>query len=94
MNNDNPFGSGGNPYRRNPFIILGVSPETGQAVIEAFAGALENELADGPATVAGLRLEPGDGARAAQQLQDPVLRLAFDLMLRWPELDDDDEERL
>jgi len=86
----NPFKSNGNPYRSNPFVLLGVTPDIGQAVIEEFADAREAELVAGLQPLPDLELRPGDCKQAAQHLQDPVLRLAFDLMLRWSGLEDEE----
>jgi hypothetical protein len=76
----NPFQySDRNPCRENPITILDVRPEFGQAFIDLNASTKEALLEEGEQP-AGMQIRRGECQRAAQQLQDPVLRLAFDLM--------------
>lgn len=76
----NPFQySERNPCRENPVTILEVRPEFSQAFIDLDASAKESLLEHGEQPT-GLQLKRGECQRAAHQLQDPVLRLAFDLM--------------
>ncbi len=91
MSANNPFTYDKNPYRSNPFTVLGVGPEMKQAEIEGFANAREGVVAAGIQPDPELELQPGDCIRAAQHLQDAVLRLAFDLMAHWPEPDNEEK---
>lgn len=90
MSSQNPFLYSDNPYRRNPFTVLSVPPEMTQANIEQFARAREQMLAAGQQPDPEMALEPGECDRAAQFLQEPVLRLAFDLMMQ-ALVEDEDE---
>jgi hypothetical protein len=92
MNEVNPFLYSDNPYRKNPFTILGARLEMTQPNIDEFARACERALASGQQPNPELALHRGECKRAAQCLQDPVLRLAFDLMGNWRW--SDNEERL
>jgi hypothetical protein len=87
VSTENPFrymwDAGADPYRAHPFALLGVLPDATQATVEQFATAREQLLQAGEQPLAGLTLQRGDCLRAAQALQDPVLRLAFDLMAHW-----------
>jgi hypothetical protein len=83
MKSQNPFSYSENPYVENPFTILGVPPDANAAIIEGFAHSGEEALAAGLQPGGHVNLKPGDCARAAQCLQDPVLRLAFDLMMNF-----------
>jgi hypothetical protein len=74
----NPFLYSSEPYVQNPFTILEVPPDASQATIELFARA------PGPGRAAG------EFARAAQWLQNPTLRLAFDLMLHCEAIPDEE----
>lgn len=81
MSSENPFLYSDNPYRRNPFTVLSVPPGMTQANIEQFARSREQMLAAGQQPDPEMTLEPGECNRAAEFLQEPVLRLAFDLMM-------------
>lgn len=72
-----------NPYRAHPFTILGLPADASQATVEQFARGREQLVEAGEQPIAGLTLRRGDCVRAAQILQDPVVRLAFDLMAHW-----------
>ncbi len=87
MKRENPFFYSVNPYEENPFTVLGVSLDTNAAVIEGFAQAGEEALQAGIQPGRNTNLKPGDCARAAQCLQDRLLRLAFDLMLNFEHLE-------
>lgn len=76
----NPFLYSPNPYRGNPFTILELPRTASLATIEEMARTRELEIAGGAGGVAGDPLRPGDARRAAESLQDPVVRLTFDLM--------------
>ena len=80
MNSINPFLFSRNPYRKNPFSILRVNPGMTQANIDQFASAREAVIAAGQQPDPDLQLREGECIHAAQCLQDPLLRLAFDLM--------------
>ena len=80
------------PYRPNPFTVVAAAPDTSQARIETFASSREQLLRAGIQPIAGVELNPGDCITAAQLLQDPLLRLAFDLMLHCPNLDEESNE--
>jgi hypothetical protein len=77
----NPFQySEGNPCRENPITILGVAEDASQSYVDLCAAGCEALVEAGDQPVDGLELRRGDCRRAAQELQDPVVRLAFDLM--------------
>ena len=80
MNSQNPFlCSNRNPCRENPVTILEVQPGTTQATIRLSAEMKEKAvLADDQPS--NIPLARGQCIAAAQQLQDPVQRLAFTLM--------------
>ncbi len=80
MKKPNPFLYSSDPYRENPFTVLGVPPDVSQASIDQFAESREQLLNAGEQPAPELELRAGDCKRAAQHLQDPLLRLAFDLM--------------
>ena len=69
-----------NPYRSNPFALLGLPTDATTAAIEQFASARERLLAAGEQPVSDVVLRRGDCASAAGLLKDPVIRLACDLM--------------
>ena len=80
MNRENPFLFRKDPYYENPFAVLGVGSDANKATIDNRARARASMVARGKQPVAGLELQPEDLVTAAEALQDPVLRLAFDLM--------------
>jgi hypothetical protein len=84
MSRENPFRYrwevGADPYRENPFVVLGAPREASQSTIEMFAAARERIIGEGHQPDPALALLPGDCIKAAELLQDPVLRLLFDLM--------------
>ena len=90
---DNPFKHiyGAYPYHPNPFAVLGASRDMNQAGLERFASNRDRLVIAGGQPIANFNLEPGDCITAAQLLQDPVWRLAFDLM-DCPELDQEYHE--
>ena len=90
MSENNPFKFiyYSQPYRANPFIVLDARPSQSQAAIERFASSREQALTAGYQPVKALTLQSGDCITAAEKLQNPLLRLTFDLMLNWPEPDD------
>ena len=79
------------PCRSNPFVVVGATTEMNQAVIDNNADARDRAVQAG-VQLGNLNLEPGDCITAAQLLQDPVLRLAFDLMLHCSEFDEESDE--
>jgi hypothetical protein len=80
MKSDNPFFFSARPYGANPFRLLGVRPDDSTATIESAARAREQLLERGVAPLAGLDVAAGDFNRAAYALQDPLRRLAFDIL--------------
>ncbi len=80
MSRQNPFLLRPDPYRENPFALLGVAAEANHPTIAYYAEHYEALLEQGHQPVPGLTLQPGDCITAAAALQDPVLRLACDLM--------------
>lgn len=82
---ENPFSAfEPDPYAMNPFRILGVGVDGSPEEIESRVPVLERRLAVGRQPVDGLTLEVGQPGRAEQLLMDPLLRLAFELMLSGP----------
>jgi len=75
----NPFQYSENPCRENPLTVLDVRPELPQAAIDLNAEMKEGLLQQGGQPT-GMHIRRGAFQNAAQQLQDPVLRLAYDLM--------------
>ena len=80
MSSDNPFFFSAAPYEDHPFRLLDVRADDSLTTIEAAALAREHLLARGVSPVAGLAVNVGDFNRAAYALQDPLRRLAFDMM--------------
>ena len=80
MTSENPLFFNTSPYECHPFRLLGVRAEDSQATIEAAARAREQLLQRGVDPVPGLTAAPGDFNRAAFALQDPLRRLAFDIL--------------
>ena len=90
MNRKNPFLFRKDPYHENPFAALGVGSDANTAVIGDRAQRRELMVEQGGQPVAGPELQPGDLVTAAESLQDPVLRLAFDLMhFGFPDIGED-----
>jgi hypothetical protein len=75
------------PCRPDPFTMIGAPADMAQAGIEKFANARDLIVKAGVQPIPDFELKPGDCITAAQLLQDPILRLAFHLMLDCPELD-------
>ena len=80
------------PVRVNPFRALNVSTTASQAQIELSAQSRDRALQAGVTLESAPEIKPGDCITAAQLLQDPILRVAFDLMLNCPELDEERNE--
>jgi hypothetical protein len=80
VNDQNPFFFSASPYECNPFRLLDVRPADAQATIEAAARSREHQLQRGVNPVPALDVTPGDFNRAAFALQDPLVRLAFDIL--------------
>jgi len=79
---DNPFNVfDRDPYGMNPFRVLGVGADASPEEIERRVPVLERRLEAKAQPIAGVTLERGDPGRAEQLLREPLLRLAFELML-------------
>jgi hypothetical protein len=80
------------PFRMNPFKALDVATDAKPAQIEVSSKSRDRAVQAGMMSESAPELKPGDCITAAELLQDPLLRVAFDLMLDCPELDEERDE--
>jgi len=78
----NPFIELDNPYAENPFRLLGINRNATRTMIYGYAHNREQQLKSNalPVELRAIGLNEGAFFTAARSLENPVVRLAFDLM--------------